>query len=82
MRPSLCIDAGGLRKFIGKIESRQHGDAQRVHGTSLRGDGAHLAVNLLREVPNVLGVLADQVIGLVVDVDGRVTGGAGGFSWP
>jgi hypothetical protein len=66
------IGAAGLRQLVGQIQRGQHGHAQRVHGAALRGHGAHLRVHRSASSRNVLRVLAGEVIGLVVDLNGDV----------
>ncbi len=77
------IRAGGLRKFVGQIESRQHSHSQRVDGVTLRGHGAHLGVDIFCDLANMLRIMASEVIGLIVDGDGRVCQSLyRSFCWP
>ncbi len=61
--------AGGLRKLVGEIERGEHGNAQGIDCAAVRRDGAHLAVDQIREMADVVGILAAQMIRLVVDAD-------------
>src|SRR5215469_11552360 len=65
----------GLRQFVGEIHGREDRDAQRIHGTALRSDGAHLGVHLRGQLADVLLIFTGKVIRLIVDLDGDVVGG-------
>jgi hypothetical protein len=63
------IGIGGLRKLIGKIQSSEHGHAEGVDCAALRGYSAHFCVHARSQLPDMIRVLAREVIGLVVDLN-------------
>ena len=72
----LQIGRSGLRHFIGKIQRRQHGHAQRIGRAPVSGHSAHLGVNHRRQLANVHWILPGKMIELIVDLHRHV------FAWP
>ena len=68
----LCFDDAGLGEFVGQVQRCQHGHAQRVHGSAVAGHGAHLGVNTGGQLADVVGVLAGEVLELIVDLNRHV----------
>jgi hypothetical protein len=55
-------------EFIGDVQGRENGHAQRVDRAAVRGDSPHLVVNRLCQLLNVFRIVGAQMIGLIVDI--------------
>ena len=77
-----CVSTGRLRELVSKIKSGQHGNAQRIDGSALRGYCAHFAVDQRGQLANVVRVLTAQMVGLVIDADRGISGSALREFWP
>ncbi len=51
--------------LIGNIQGRKDGKTHRIDGVRRLGNGAHFGVNVLRELEDVIGIGAAQVVGLI-----------------
>ena len=54
---------------VGDVEGGEDGDAERIDGGGVLGNGAHLGIDKFGEALDVGGVRAAQVVALVVDFD-------------
>jgi hypothetical protein len=51
--------------LVGNVQSRQYGEPLRIYSRSLGGDGAHLGVNQLGKLENVIGIRPAKMISLI-----------------
>src|SRR5262249_6850215 len=60
--------------LVGDVQRSEHGHTQRIHGVGALGDCAHLGVDEIGELVNVVGVGAAKVVALVEDLNPNAVG--------